>query len=133
MEARYEGEKTRQPNFEGEKLTLIHNAYFRDWISCFFCGQQCKPNGFDFVREGTQDFVCAECAWKAAPELFKIHEAAQQWAKAERLRAHEQGQIQGKKDAGQTILNIIEEPPLERIKHLCRTKYEAMSFEDVIF
>lgn len=62
-----------------ERISLELNTDFFENICCCLCGGITTPDGFDFVIDGTQDFVCLDCAKKKAPDLYFIHRDAHAW------------------------------------------------------
>jgi hypothetical protein len=118
---------------EGEKIVLKLNSNFKESILCFLCGSEVRPDGFDFFIEVTKDFVCMKCAKEKAPDLYLIHESAHQWAEASLEEAFDRGVACGKTAAGQMILDALDEPPLERVKRVCRTDLGARSCDEMPF
>jgi len=118
----------------GGKIVLELNSDFRENICCFFCGNVCRPDGFDFVIEGTKDFICTDCVKCNEPDLYLIHEYAHQWRDKSLDEAFHRGVISGKITAGQMILDAITESELERVKRVCRVDLGAKACrEDVPF
>lgn len=118
-------EQKQAAKLEGEKIVLRLNNDFSDVFHCFFCGEPCYPDGFDFFVEGTGKFVCTGCVKEKAPDLFMIHEHAHQWREKDLQKSFEEGVTSGKTTAGQMILDAITEPELERVKRVCRVDLGA--------
>jgi hypothetical protein len=111
---------------EGEKIVLELNSDLVDEnICCFLCGNVCRPDGFDFVIEGTKDFVCLDCVKCNEPDLFLIHEYAHRWRENTLEAAFQRGVISGQTTAGQMILDAIAETELDRVKRVCRVDLGA--------
>lgn len=126
--------KKQAAQLEGEKIVLELNNDFFDNICCFLCHETTTPDGLDFVIEGTQDFVCCDCAKKKAPDLYLIHKYAHAWREKSLENKFNEGVTVGKKTAGQMILDEITEPTLNRVNRVCRVDLGATPCnEDIPF
>ena len=115
---------------ENGKIVLRLNSHL-DPGPCAVCGAECHPDGFDFCLEGTAKLVCTDCVRLKAPELAFIHDGAHQWAESAKEKSWHEGVKEGKEQAGHTILETIEESPVDRIKRICFTELGVV--EDVPF
>lgn len=89
---------------------------------CGLCGGPCKPDGLDFMIEGTKAFVCGCCAKERTPELYEVHEDAHKWTETRNKEAYEEGHREGiqdgKAEAGRLIYEAINETLEERLFRL---------------
>lgn len=123
-------ESTTKEAADNGRIVLRLNSYMEPG-PCVYCGAECHPDGFDFHIEGTVKLVCTNCVREKLPELALIHDGAHQWVETAKEKAWHEGVREGKEQAGHTILEMIEENPIDRIKRICFTELGVV--EDVPF
>jgi hypothetical protein len=116
---------------QGKRIVLKYNEDVTG-AACYFCGLRVEDDGFDFFVEGTNEFrVCEHCAKEKAPDLYEIWRDAHRWNEEMDIKSFREGVKAGKEEAGQMIIDTIDEPVISRVERVCRVDLDAKPFREV--
>ena len=113
-------------------ISLVHNiGGIQNGDNCIFCNHEIEVDGFCF-QVNTKDGgpVCCDCAKAKAPDLYEAWKEAHEWNTDLINEFYNKGVEDGKREAAEAILNVMNERTDDRIRRICKNKFNA--FKDAI-